>query len=103
MDSLTATRVHKLTQKIIKTADAAERARLIDEAEREGKGRLLTSFDEAVALIERWCDEFNDRPHRSLPKITARPAARAVTKPRARRGKRMLRRAGSRWLTTRTI
>jgi len=70
MDSLSARNVHKVTQKIIKTADAAERQRLIDEAEREGKGRLLTSFDEAVALIERWCDEFNDRPHRSLPKIT---------------------------------
>jgi|GEM_PF-6360063 len=70
MDSLSARNVHKITQKLIKTADQAERQRLIDEAQREGKGLLLTSFDEAVALIERWCEEFNDRPHRSLPKVT---------------------------------
>jgi len=46
-------------QKIIKTAAQDERERLVQTAENEGQG-LLTSFAEAVELIEGWCNKFND-------------------------------------------
>ena len=70
MDSLAAKRVLKVTQKLVKTETLAERRALKEEAERLGSGRLLQSFEEAQALIEQWCDEFNCTPHSALPKIS---------------------------------
>lgn len=69
MDSLAQKRVLRITQKLIKEQDLAERRRLKDEAERAGAGRLVQSFEEAQALIEQWCDEYNHMPHSSLPKL----------------------------------
>lgn len=68
MDSLAAKRVLKVTQKLVKTEVLAERRALKEDAERLGSGRLLQSFEEAQALIEQWCDEFNRTPHSALPK-----------------------------------
>lgn len=69
MDSLAQKRVLRLTQKLIKAETLSERQQLKAEAERAGAGRLVQSFEEAQALIEQWCDEYNHTPHSSLPKI----------------------------------
>lgn len=72
MDSLTLKRVKKLTEKMVKASNAGdlvERDRLQKEAERMGKGRVFTSLEEATAWIEEKCERWNDKPHRSLPKI----------------------------------
>ncbi|WP_322741711.1 Mu transposase C-terminal domain-containing protein [Rhodocyclus tenuis] len=72
MDSLTLRRVKKLTEKMVKAAnvgDLAERDRYKAEAERTGKGIVFTSRLEAEKWINDTCDEWNDKPHRSLPKI----------------------------------
>lgn len=69
MDSLAQKRVLRITQKLVKAQDLAERQQLKTEAERAGAGRLVQSFEEAQALIEQWCDEYNHTPHSSLPKI----------------------------------
>lgn len=72
MDSLTLKRVKKLTEKMVKAANAGdivERDRLHREAERAGKGRVFTSYAEAEAWVNATCERWNDKPHRSLPKI----------------------------------
>lgn len=72
MDSLSLKRIKKITEKMVKAAksgDLVERDRLHREAERTGKGRVFVSLQEAEAWINAKCDEYNDRPHRSLPKI----------------------------------
>lgn len=72
MDTLTFKRVKKLTADMVKAANAGDLA-LRDqkkrEAERMGKGLVFTSHAEAVEWINRVCAEYNDRPHRSLPKV----------------------------------
>lgn len=73
MDSLTLKRVKKLTGKMVKAASAAdlvERDRLKREAERMGKGRVFGSVAEAQEWIEGVHAKWNDKPHRSLPKVT---------------------------------
>lgn len=72
MDSLSLKRVKKLTEKMVKAANAGdlvERDRLKKEAARMGKGRIFSSYGEAEAWINAVCDKWNDKPHRSLPKI----------------------------------
>lgn len=72
MDSLTLKRVKKITAKMVKAANAGdleERERFRREAEKQGKGLVFNSHFEAVEWINRKCEEYNDRPHRTLPKI----------------------------------
>lgn len=72
MDSLSLKRVKKLTEKMVKAANAGdlvERDRLHREAERAGKGRVFTSVKEAEDWINATCERWNDKPHRSLPLI----------------------------------
>jgi putative transposase len=71
-DSKTQIRIHKITNKLTKAgnaADAAEFARLRGEAEKIGCGVVFSCWAEAVAWIKQVVAEFNDLPHRSLPKI----------------------------------
>lgn len=73
MDGLTFKRVKKLTEKMVKAANAGdlvERDRYLKEAERMGKGRVFQSHDEAVQWINDTVERWNHKPHRSLPKIT---------------------------------
>jgi putative transposase len=73
MDSLSLKRVKKITAKMTKAiavGDGAERDRLAAEARRMGKGHVFTSFDEACQWLCQIIEEYNDRPHRSLPKVT---------------------------------
>jgi putative transposase len=72
MDTLTFKRVKRLTAAMVKAAtsgDMVERDRLKREAERMGKGMVFDSHTEAVEWINRIHAEYNNRPHRSLPKI----------------------------------
>ena len=72
MDSLSLKRVKKITEKMVKAANAGdlvERDRLRKEAERTGKGRVFMSYAEAESWINATCDKWNDKPHRSLKKI----------------------------------
>ncbi len=73
MDSRTQIRVHKLTNKIVKAADsgnALEVARIRAEAEKKGCGLVFGAWAEAVDWVIKVVREFNDMPHRGLPKIT---------------------------------
>lgn len=71
MDPFTANRIHKITQKLTNgKVDKEERKALVAEAERVGKGLLFDSFDTFVSWINQVFEDFNDRPHRSLPKVT---------------------------------
>lgn len=70
MDQLTSRRVLKLTQKMVKAASREEQLKLKAEAEAVGKGLVFESYAQAVDWLNRVVDEFNDRPHRELPKIT---------------------------------
>ena len=73
MDSLTQKRIHKLTNKLVKAAnagDAMEFARIRAEAEKAGCGIVFNAWSEAVAWVIKVVREFNDMPHASLPKIT---------------------------------
>ncbi len=72
MDELTFKRVGKLTAGMVKAANAGdlvERDKKKREAERMGKGLVFTSHAEAVEWINRIHEEYNHRPHRSLPKV----------------------------------
>lgn len=69
MDSLAQKRVLRVTQKLVKVEDLAERRRLKTEAEKAGSGLLVQSFEQAQALLEQWCDDFNHTPHGALPKV----------------------------------
>lgn len=72
MDELTFKRVGKLTAAMVKAANAgdlAERDHKKREAERMGKGLVFTSHAEAVEWLNRIHFEYNDKPHRSLPKV----------------------------------
>jgi putative transposase len=72
MDDLTFKRVKKLTAQMVKAANSGDPA-LRDKKKREieamGKGHVFDSFDQACAWLVQICQEFNDRPHRSLPKV----------------------------------
>jgi putative transposase len=72
MDSLTLKRVKKITEKMVKAAkagDLATRDKLKNAAERTGKGLVFSSYAEAEAWIVAVCEKWNDKVHRSLPKI----------------------------------
>lgn len=78
-DSLTAKRVLKITQKLVKAqaaGDSEEALRLRAEAARTGCGIVFGSYGEAVAWVKQIVAEFNDRPHRSLPRLTDTDARR---------------------------
>ncbi len=71
-DSKTQIRIHKITNKLTKAAsaaDAAEFDRLRAEAAKVGCGVVFSCWADAVAWVVRVVAEFNDMPHRSLPKI----------------------------------
>lgn len=70
MDSLTLKRVKKITAKMVKENDPQEREKLVIAAEKTGKGIVFTSFQSAIDWINATCEKWNDKPHRSLPKIT---------------------------------
>lgn len=73
MDSLILKRVKKITERMVK-ADKANNPELRDQlkadAEKEGKGLVLTSFDQALAWLEEKRQKFNNKPHSSLTKIS---------------------------------
>lgn len=72
-DSKTQIRIHKITNKLTKAAsaaDAAEFDRLRAEAQKVGCGVVFSCWADAVAWVKKVVAEFNDMPHRSLPKIT---------------------------------
>lgn len=72
MDSLTYKRTKKLTGQMVKAwrdGDPELAAQKHAEAERMGRGRVFTSHQEAIEWITRIVDEYNDRPHRALPKV----------------------------------
>lgn len=72
MDSLAAKRTLRITQAMVRAmqaADAAEVARLRAEAQKTGCGMVFGSYGEAVAWLKKIVVEFNDMPHRELPKI----------------------------------
>ncbi|WP_306603878.1 Mu transposase C-terminal domain-containing protein [Azonexus sp.] len=71
-DSKTQIRIHKITNKLTKAAsaaDAAEFDRLRAEAQKVGCGVVFSCWADAVAWVKQVVAEFNDMPHRSLPKI----------------------------------
>lgn len=72
MDSLTLKRVKKITENMVKAAnkgDMVEQARLRAIAQRTGKGYVFSSYNDAIDWILREVEAFNDKPHRSLPKV----------------------------------
>ncbi|MEN8512124.1 Mu transposase C-terminal domain-containing protein [Burkholderia sp. RS02] len=82
MDSLAAKRVHKITQKMVNAADSEERRRLKREAERVGSGIVFDGHEQAVEWIRTKVREYNDRPHRALPKITGEDGRRRHMTPK---------------------
>lgn len=70
MDSLAGKRVLRATQNLVKAETREARQALVAEAEKVGSGHLIQSYEEACALIYQWVDEYNQRPHSALPKIT---------------------------------
>ncbi len=72
MDELSFKRVKKITGAMVRAAgrgDVAEMQARKREAERMGKGMVLTSYEQAVAWLEARRQKWNDKPHRSLPKV----------------------------------
>ncbi|MBI5658080.1 MAG: Mu transposase C-terminal domain-containing protein [Nitrosomonadales bacterium] len=72
MDELTYKRVKKITAEMVKAAnkgDLIERDKKKREAERMGKGRVFGSHAEAVEWLNATQTRYNNRPHRSLPKV----------------------------------
>jgi len=72
-DSKTKIRIHKITNKLTKAAsaaDATEFNRLRAEAAKVGCGIVFSCWADAVAWVKQVVAEFNDMPHRSLPKIS---------------------------------
>lgn len=79
MDPLTGKRVLKITQKMVAAATHEEALALRAEAERMGKGLVFESFAQAKDWLTRVFEEFNDRPHSTLPKIDAAEGRRHMT------------------------
>ncbi|BBE51180.1 integrase catalytic subunit [Ferriphaselus amnicola] len=72
MDDLTFKRVKKLTGEMVKAAKEGDSALWLakkKEATRMGKGLVFESYDQAVDWILLIHDEYNDRPHRALPRV----------------------------------
>lgn len=69
MDSLTLKRVKRITAKMAKAVDVAERAALKREAERTGKGIVFDSYEAAITWMVDKVEKYRDTPNRGLPKI----------------------------------
>lgn len=72
MDELSFKRVKKITVEMVKAesqGDLLLRDQLKREAARTGKGMVFDSCQQAIEWIERVVNEFNDKPHRELPKV----------------------------------
>lgn len=69
MDSLTLKRVKRITGKMARAVDAAERQALKREAERAGKGLVFDSYEGACAWMLGKVEKYRDTPNRGLPKI----------------------------------
>ncbi len=72
MDELSFKRGQKLTTAIVRAANAADVSAMLTakrELERANKGLVFMSFEEACAWLESKRQKFNDKPHRSLPKV----------------------------------
>lgn len=72
MDELSFKRVKKITAAMVKAAargDVAEMQARKHEAERMGKGLVLTSYEQTLSWLEDKRQKWNDKPHRSLPKV----------------------------------
>jgi len=73
MDDLSYKRVKKLTAARVKAENAGDMALRLEvnkQIARMGKGLIFDSHDQAREWINRIFNEYNDRPHRSLPKIS---------------------------------
>lgn len=71
-DSKTQIRIHKVTNRLTKAANAADGAefdRLRREAEKVGCGVVFSCWQDAVDWVKRVVAEFNDLPHRTLPTV----------------------------------
>lgn len=69
MDSLTLKRVKRITAKMAKAADVADRAALKREAERAGKGIVFDSYEAAITWMTEKVDKYRNAPNRGLPKM----------------------------------
>ena len=69
MDSGTFVRVRRLTNRMVKAGDAADRDALRKEAMRMGKGIVFDSFDQAENWLQGLVGKWNAHPHRELPKV----------------------------------
>lgn len=72
MDELSFKRGQKLTTAIVRAANAADVPAMLAakrELERANKGLVFMSFEEACAWLEARRQKWNDKPHRSLPKV----------------------------------
>lgn len=69
MDSLTLKRVKRITGKMAKAVDVAERAALKREAERAGKGIVFDSYEAAITWMVDKVEKYRDSPNRGLAKI----------------------------------
>lgn len=73
MDSLAHKRVHRITQKMVQAqnrGDIEAVAQLRADASKVAAGLVFGSYGEARAWICQIVDEFNERPHSELPRIT---------------------------------
>ena len=73
MDDLTFKRVKKITADMVKAAnngDLVLREQKKIEAQRMGKGLVFDSYDQAFEWLLKVHSEFNDKPHRTLKKVS---------------------------------
>ena len=69
MDGLVLKRVKRITAKLAKSTDVMERAKLQAEAEKAGKGKVFTSFNQAKDWFLTVVEKKRNEPSRGLPKI----------------------------------
>ncbi|MCA0175193.1 MAG: Mu transposase C-terminal domain-containing protein [Proteobacteria bacterium] len=79
MDSATFTKVRRLTGAMVKAGPGTpERERQRQQAIRLGKGIVFDTHTEAITWLRALEDRWNDRPHRSLPKVRCPLTGRMV-------------------------
>lgn len=69
MSPLATKKITRITRNMVKAQSAEERRLLKAQVEGIGKGMVFDSYKQVVDWFERVCAEFNDLPHRALPKI----------------------------------
>ena len=72
MDELSFRRVKKLTADMVRAANQGDlllRDQKKREAARLGKGMVFDTCQQAIEWIQRAVAEFNDKPHRDLPRV----------------------------------